>query len=74
MGDHRHRRSGHVSLSASTYARLAEFCDLQAVSMASVVELVVRRHLELQPENLLEVMPAVAVPPEMYRKVRGVKP
>lgn len=50
----------HVSVSASTYAKLKAFCELHGVPVGTVVERRVIDFLDAQPENLLDAKPAVA--------------
>lgn len=46
-----------ISISAATYAKLRAFCDLNNISMASLVETRVLEYIDAQPENLLDVQP-----------------
>jgi hypothetical protein len=58
-----------VSLSAKTYAKLKEFCEVNNCSMAAVVEHEVNKYLDAQPENLLDEPTRVeeeGPPPESF--------
>ena len=61
---------GHISLSKETYDRLREYCELNSIPMARIVERLISQHLDAQPENLLDVGLPVEAPPVSERVSR----